>query len=49
MMLDYLETNDVIWEAPGQDEIAETIEKLAAREIAEEDFAAWVIAHTRSP
>lgn len=49
MMLDYLETNGVIWEAPGQDEIAETIEKLAAREIAEDDFAAWVIAHTRGP
>ncbi|HET7445548.1 MAG TPA: Fic family protein [Solirubrobacterales bacterium] len=46
-MREMLERDDVPWPRPGDvDEIAGTIEALAAREISERDFVAWVKART---
>jgi death-on-curing protein len=49
-MLELVARNDGIWTPPlgGQDEIATTIERLAARELSEAAFAAWVRARVRS-
>ncbi|HZV74788.1 MAG TPA: Fic family protein [Conexibacter sp.] len=43
-MLELVARNQGIWTPPtgGQDEIAATIERLAARELSEAAFAAWV-------
>jgi death on curing protein len=43
-MLDFIERNGGDWVPPagGQDEIAATIERLAARELSEADFAVWL-------
>lgn len=41
-MREFLARNDVEWERPGVDETSEVVERLAAREISEEDFADWV-------
>jgi death-on-curing protein len=43
-MLELIERNGARWTAPpgGQDEIAQTIERLAARRLSEADFVAWV-------
>lgn len=43
-MLELIARNDGRWTAPsgGGDEIADTIERLAARELSEAAFAAWV-------
>jgi death on curing protein len=43
-MLELIERNGGTWTTPagGQDEIAATIEDLAARELSETAFAAWV-------
>ena len=49
-MLELVARNDGIWIPPagGQDEVASTIERLAARELSEAAFAAWVRAGVRS-
>lgn len=49
-MLELVARNDGIWIPPlgGQDEIATTIERLAARELSEAAFMAWVRACVRS-
>ena len=49
-MLELVARNDGIWIPPlgGQDEIATTIERLAARELSEAAFTTWVRAHVRS-
>lgn len=46
-MLELVARNHGIWIPPhgGQDELATTIELLAARELSEQAFAAWVHAH----
>jgi death-on-curing protein len=43
-MLDFIERNGGDWAPPagGQDELAETIERLAARELSEAEFTAWL-------
>jgi len=41
-MLTFIDANGRSWTVGDQDEIADTIERLAAREITEDDFAAWV-------
>jgi len=48
-MLELVARNDGIWTPPlgGQDEIAATIERLAARELSEAAFTAWVRARVR--
>lgn len=49
-MLELISRNHGIWMAPrgGQDEIAATIERLAAGELSDAAFDAWVRAHVRS-
>jgi death on curing protein len=49
-MLELVARNDGIWIPPagGQEEIAATIERLAARELSEAAFTAWVRACVRS-
>jgi death-on-curing protein len=49
-MLELIARNQGIWIPPsgGQDEIATTIERLAARELSEAAFAVWVRAHVRA-
>jgi death-on-curing protein len=49
-MLELVARNDGIWTPPagGQDEIATTIERLAARELSEVAFMAWVRARVRA-
>jgi death on curing protein len=49
-MLELVARNGGIWIPPhgGQDEIATTIERLAARELSEAAFAAWVRACVRA-
>ncbi len=48
-MLELVARNHGAWTPPpgGQDEIAATIEELAARELSEAAFAAWVRARVR--
>jgi death-on-curing protein len=46
-MLDFIERNDMRWIAPSQDELAQTIEWLAAGTISESDFIGWVRAHVQ--
>jgi death-on-curing protein len=41
-MREFVERNDRTWTTGDQDEAGDTIERLAAREIDEEQFAAWV-------
>ncbi|HEV7773206.1 MAG TPA: Fic family protein [Conexibacter sp.] len=49
-MLELVARNGGIWTPPigGQDEIATTVERLAARELSEAAFTAWVRARVRS-
>jgi death-on-curing protein len=47
--LDFMERNGMVWTAPTQDELAQTIEWLAAGTLAESDFTTWVRAHVRRP
>lgn len=49
-MLELVARNGGRWSAPpgGQDEVAATIEELAARELSESAFAAWVRARVQS-
>lgn len=49
-MLELIARNGGSWVPPpgGQDEIAETIERLAARDLSEAEFATWVRARVRS-
>ena len=45
-MRELLRRNGHSWIRPeDDDEVAEMIERLAARDISEEDFAAWVAEH----
>jgi death on curing protein len=44
-MRELLARNGHKWMRPEEDEAAEMIERLAARDISEEDFAAWVAEH----
>ncbi|MCW2984677.1 MAG: filamentation induced by cAMP protein Fic [Conexibacter sp.] len=47
-MIEFLWRNDRPWPSDlDQDEVAETFERLAARDLAEPDFAAWVAAKLR--
>jgi death-on-curing protein len=48
-MLEFIERNGMIWVAPSQDELAQTIEWLAERAIAEQDFISWVRARVQVP
>jgi death-on-curing protein len=48
-MLDFIQRHGMIWVAPSQDEIAQTIEWLAEGAISEGDFITWVRAHVRRP
>ncbi len=43
-MREMLERDGIPWPRPGEDavEIADTVERLAGREISERDFVAWV-------
>ena len=41
-MIEFVRRNDLAWTSPDQDELAGTIERLAAGELSEQDFAAWV-------
>jgi death-on-curing protein len=47
MMLTFLDMNGAEWREPkgSQDEIADVIERLAARDMSEADFIDWVTAH----
>jgi death-on-curing protein len=40
-MLEFVERNGLQWKSPDQDELAQTIEQLAAGALTEADFAAW--------
>jgi death on curing protein len=46
-MREFLARNGVDWQRPGVDETADMVERLAAREIDEEDFAEWVASGIR--
>lgn len=41
-MLEFLERNGLQWNSPDQDELAHTIDQLAAGALSEPDFADWV-------
>lgn len=42
---EFLARNDVRWLRPANDEVAGMVERLAASEVSEEDFIAWVARH----
>ena len=44
-MLELLARDGHTWIRPEDDEAAEMIERVAARDVTEEDFAAWVAEH----
>ncbi|MEK6273428.1 MAG: Fic family protein [Actinomycetota bacterium] len=46
-MRELLARSDLVWEPPkgGDDEVAEMIERLAARAVGEEEFVLWVQTH----
>jgi hypothetical protein len=44
---EFIERNGGAWIAPGQQELAQTIERLADRTMSEEEFIVWVRAHVR--
>jgi death on curing protein len=44
-MLELLARDGHAWTRPKDDEAAEMIERVAAREVTEEDFAVWVAEH----
>ena len=44
-MLEFIARNGGTWIAPGQQELAQTIERLADRTLSEEEFIIWVRAH----
>jgi len=47
-MIEFLRRNEQGWPSDlDQDEVAETFERLAARELSEPDFASWVAAQLR--
>jgi death on curing protein len=41
-MREFMSRNGLRWRRPGDDEVAEMVERLAARDIGEEEFAAWL-------
>ena len=41
-MRTFLDMNGLLWNAPSPAEAAHMVESLAAREVSEEDFTAWV-------
>jgi len=41
-MIEFLRRSGLTWNSPDQDELAGTIERLAAGELSEHDFANWV-------
>ncbi len=47
-MIEFLERNGHSFDDSEQDEVAEMIERLAASEVSEEDFAAWVSSRCRA-
>jgi hypothetical protein len=48
-MFEFIERNAMTWVATSQDEIAQTIEWLAAGDLAEADFITWVRARVHCP
>jgi death on curing protein len=44
-MRELLARNGIAWMRPDEDDTVDKIERLAAREISEEEFAAWVAEH----
>ena len=49
-MIEFLRRNGQNWPTDlDQDEVAETFERLAARELSEQDLAAWVAAKLARP
>ena len=45
---EFLARHGVAWRRPPNDEAAEMIERLAASEVSEAEFAGWVGAHVES-
>ena len=41
-MIEFIRRNDLTWNSPDQDDLASTIERLAAGDLSEQEFAAWV-------
>lgn len=49
-MIEFLRRNNQDWPSDlDQNEVAETFERLAARELSEQDFATWVAEKLRGP
>ncbi len=49
-MIEFLRRNDQDWPSDlDQEDVAETFERLAARELSEQDFAVWVAGKLRAP
>jgi death-on-curing protein len=48
-LLELVERNGMIWVAPGQDDLAQTVEWLADRSMSEGDFIIWVRSHVHCP
>lgn len=44
-MREFIARNDLHWHRPPDDEAAEMVERLASREISEQDFVAWTTRH----
>jgi len=44
-MIEFVRRNGLRWCSPVQEELASTIERLAAGELSEQDFATWVARH----
>jgi death on curing protein len=49
LMLDFIERAGLAWEAPAQEEIADVFLALAAGEMTDAAFHAWVDEHTSGP
>ena len=49
-MIEFLRRNDQDWPSDlDQDDVAEIFERLAARELSEQDFAMWVAGKLHEP
>lgn len=44
-MREFIARNDLHWQRPSDDEAAEMVERLASREISEQEFVAWTARH----
>lgn len=44
-MREFVARNDLHWHRPPDDEAAEMVERLASREISEQEFVAWTVRH----